>query len=416
MINEIKKNTYLIQILTLMSGTLLAQIIMLGSIPILTRIYTPTEFGFFSLFISVITIFGSISSLKYDQAIMLPKLEKNAQALVLLSVILTISITLLSIIVIYIFSVFILEYFDNNLIIVCLIPVGILLTGLVQIFTAYSSRNQFYKHLSTTKVINASILASIQISFKYLLNYNSLVSGKLFADFISLVLLYRYHVKKQTLQLKQMTKKRIKLNIDRHHHFPKYQTGTVFLNSLSQNIPILLLGTLYSSEIAGFYALTIRVLQAPIGLIGMSTKEVFYQRASKLYGNNESFFSLYKNTTLGLLKIFILPLLIIFLFGEELYTIIFGLKWSTSGVYSEILIFWLLFAFINTPSIMSFSILGLQKNQLKFEIISILLRIISIYLGFFLYNSELLSLILFTTVSVFLNFLMIIYIYKKVKK
>lgn len=399
-----------------MSGTLIAQIIMLGSIPILTRIYTPNEFGLFSLFISVVTIIGSISSLKYDQAIMLPKSQKNVEALVFLSVILTVVITLLSIILLYIFNDFILEYFDNNLVIIYLIPLGILLTGLVQIFTAYSSRNQFYKHISTTKVINASFLASIQVSFKYFLNYNSLVSGKLFADFISLILLFRYHMKKQTLQLNHITKRRIKLNIDRHHHFPKYQTGTVFLNSLSQNIPILLLGTLYSNEIAGYYALTIRALQAPIGLIGMSTREVFYQRASKLYANNESFFSLYKNTTLGLLKLFIFPLIIIFLFGEELYSLIFGLKWSISGIYSEILIFWLLFAFINSPSIMSFSILGLQKNQLKFEIFSILSRFISIYLGFYFYNSELLSLVLFTGVSVFLNLVMIIYIFKKVKK
>jgi len=85
------------QIITLMSGTLIAQVIMFISIPILTRLYTPTEFGLYSTFTAVITIIGSISSLKYDQAIMLPKRDKDAEALLFLSTILTIVMTIISI-------------------------------------------------------------------------------------------------------------------------------------------------------------------------------------------------------------------------------------------------------------------------------------------------------------------------------
>lgn len=415
-ITNLKSNTYVMQILTLMSGTLLAQIIMLGAIPILTRLYTPTEFGLFSLFLSIITIIGSISSLKYDQAIMLPKSEKNAQALVFLSILITVSITIISIVFILLFNDFILDYFDGSITILYLIPIGILLTGLVQIFTAYSSRNQFYKHLSKTKVANASFLASVQIGLKYLFNYNALIEGKLVADLISLLLLFRYHFKKQTLQIKFLSKRRIKLNVDRHHHFPKYQAGTVFLNSLSQNIPILLLGTLYSSEIAGYYALTIRVLQAPVSLIGMSTREVFYQKASRLYANKESFLKLYEKTTLGLLKIIIVPTFIIYLFGEELYSILFGTEWNIAGIYSETLIFWILLAFINSPSIMAYSILNLQKVQMYLEFFSVILRFSSIYIGFYYFNSGYMSILLFTGTSIFVNLLLISYIYKIIRK
>jgi O-antigen/teichoic acid export membrane protein len=73
----IKNNTYLLQIITLLSGTLLAQVVMLGFIPILTRLYTPAEFGIYSLFFSITSILGMVSSWKYDQAIMLPSSPKD---------------------------------------------------------------------------------------------------------------------------------------------------------------------------------------------------------------------------------------------------------------------------------------------------------------------------------------------------
>lgn len=403
------------QILTLMSGTLAAQAVMLLSIPLITRLYTPSEFGLYALFLSVINIFGNISSLKYDQAIMLPKRQKDAQALLFISLIITLIITLMSFIFILIFDNFIKQYFNNNNIIY-LIPLGILLVGLVQIFNAYSSRNQFYKTMSKVRFYNAVNMSLVQVCTKYFASFNGLVLGKLFSDLFSTIYFIRYHWEKNTLQIKYISKRRIKYNIDKHHHFPKFQSLTVFFNSISQNMPILLLGHFYSNEVAGFYALTMRVLQAPIGLIGGSTREIFYQKASKLYSNRENFFELHFKTTITLLKLFIVPTVIIFLFGEEIYSFIFGLKWIEAGKYSEILIFWILFTFINSPSIVSFSILNLQKKQMYIEILSVGLRFGSIFIGYYYFNSEMISILMFTLTNICVNIYLIIYIFLKLKK
>lgn len=403
------------QILTLISGTLAAQAVMLLSIPLITRLYTPSEFGLYALFLSIINIFGNISSLKYEQAIMLPKRQKDAQALLFISLTITLLITLLSFIFIFIFSNFIKQYFDNSNIIY-LIPLGILLVGLVQIFNAYSSRNQFYKTMSKVRFYNAVNISLIQVCTKYFANFNGLILGKLFSDLFSTIYFIKYHWRKNTLQIKYISRRRIKYNIDKHHHFPKFQSVTVFLNSISQNMPILLFGYFYSSEVAGFYALTMRALQSPIGLIGSSTREVFYQKASKLYSNGENFFALYFKTTISLLKLFIIPTIIIFLFGEEIYSFIFGLKWIEAGKYSEILILWILFLFINSPSIMSFSILNLQKKQMYIEILSVGLRFSSIFIGYYFFNSEMISILMFVITSICVNIYLIIYIFLKLKK
>lgn len=416
MLAKIKNSTYLMQIITLMSGTLIAQVVMFVFVPILTRLYTPSEFGVYSMFYSIVTILGVISSWKYEQAIMLPKSTKDAQALLFLSIVITLGMVCLVGLVILVFNAYFIDYFDGKSLLVWMIPLGVLLTGLLQIFNAFSSRNQLYKQLASVRVANSLSVVGVQSISKYLFKLDGLVAGRLLADLVSLLLLIRFHVKKQTLQLRSLSKRRLRANLKRHENFPKYQSFTAFLNAISQNIPVLLFAILYSAEMAGLYALTVRVLQVPVGLIGSSTREVYYQRASKMYAAGESIFELYKKTTLGLLKIFLLPFLVVVVFGQELFSFVFGQEWIISGEIAQILILWFLFLFINSPSVMTYSILKLQKVQMIVALFSSLIRFFSIYLGYYLFSSFFMSVILFLASSVAVNMFMILFIYFYLKK
>ena len=403
------------QIATLMPGTLIAQIVTLAFIPIITRLYTPAEFGLYSLFFSIVSVLGLVSSWKYDQAIMLPKSDKDAQALVFLSILIILGMVLFITLGLLVFSNFFIEYFNGNEIFVLMIPFGVALLGTLQVFNAYSSRKQFYKKLAMLKIVNSFSVAGVQTTSKYFFQLDGLVLGKLLADTLSLILMLKFHFKKNTLQLSSLSKRRMKLNAKKYDHFPKYQSFTVFFNALSQNIPVLLFASLYSAEIAGFYALTVRVLQVPVGLIGSSTKEVYYQLASKMYVNGEDIFNLYKKTTLALLKIFVIPFLTVLFFGEYLFSFVFGEEWIVSGGIAQILILWFLFLFINSPSIITFSILNLQKVQMKLEILSIVMRFLSIYLGYHFFDSYQLSIVFFLLSSVSTNIFVILFIYFKLK-
>ena len=71
--SEFSKN-----VLTLVTGTTIAQSIPIAISPILTRIYTPEDFGVLALFISITTILGTIANGRYELAIVLPKRDNNA--------------------------------------------------------------------------------------------------------------------------------------------------------------------------------------------------------------------------------------------------------------------------------------------------------------------------------------------------
>ena len=415
LIERIKNNTYILQILTLMSGTLMAQIIMLAFIPILTRLYTPSEFGVYSLFFTFSSIIGTVSSLRYDQAIMLPKSNRDAQALVFLSILLTLAVTSILALVVIIFYDSFLEYFNQQAFLVWLFPFSVMVIGIVQILNSYATRKEFYKKIASVKMVEAVTTVSTQGASRYFFMLDGLIAGKFLSNLFSLYQLLRYHLKKQTLQLKYLSRRRLRANSKRYENFPKYLSFSTLLNSLSQNVPILLFGSFFSPSVVGFYSLTTRVLQAPILLIADSTRSVFYQKASNMYARGEDITPLYFKTTIGLAKLFIVPMLIVLLFGPMLFEWFFGEEWRESGVIAQIVIVWFFFAFIAPPTSMMYNILNLQKFLLGLQIVTLSLRVVGIVAGYYLFDSYMVSLILFTLISIVHNLIFIAYLYFKLK-
>jgi O-antigen/teichoic acid export membrane protein len=110
------------------------------------------------------------------------------------------------------------------------------------------------------------------------------------------------------------------------------------------------------------------------------------------------------------------PLIIILLFGDSIFELLFGEEWSASGSISQIIIVWVFFLFINSPTMVTFNILHKQKAALILEIGSVLLRFTSIYAGYLLFESFYVSISLYVVSSVLINIIAILFIYSKLKK
>lgn len=72
------KGEYCHNILMLMNGTTIVQALPVAISPIHKRIYTPENFGAFAIYSSIVQFFGSITNVRYELTIMLPKKEENA--------------------------------------------------------------------------------------------------------------------------------------------------------------------------------------------------------------------------------------------------------------------------------------------------------------------------------------------------
>ena len=76
--------TPLKNVVTLITGTTVAQIIPFLISPILTRLYKPEEFGNFTLYMSFVSVFGVIATLRYDLAVVQPQDDADAKSIIIL--------------------------------------------------------------------------------------------------------------------------------------------------------------------------------------------------------------------------------------------------------------------------------------------------------------------------------------------
>ncbi|MFC1527229.1 lipopolysaccharide biosynthesis protein [Candidatus Neomarinimicrobiota bacterium] len=411
------KNSFLFNVITLVSGTAASQGILLVATPFLTRFYSPDEFGVFALYVAIVGIISVVASWKYEMAILLPKDESDAQALLFLSIIITFITALSVFLFILIFNDLLVRHTINFALFRWLVPVGVLVTGLLQVFTAWSTRREYFNDISTSRIALSGTTVLGQLSLKTTKLFSpGLIWGHLFGTLISLVVLVTIFIKKQSINLRSLQKNKIISNMHSYSNFPKYQSFAVLINSLSQNLPVLLLTLFYQPAIAGFYSLTHRALSTPIRLIGGSVRQVFYQNAAKTYSKNKSIKDKFLKTTLNLGKISIIPYLVLAIFGPTIFKFIFGNEWLISGIYAQLLILFFFLMTINPPAVVAIQILGLQKLNLIYEILLALFSFAAIYIGFVKFNSHYYSIGMFSIVGVIFNAWLIYYIYLRISK
>jgi len=414
---KIKQNRFILNVFTLISGTALSQGIMIGSSPILTRIFSPNEFGIYATYIAIITTISVISSLKYELAIMIPKEDEDANALLFISSILVMITSIVVFIIVLFFKNQLINLFPKITSIIWLIPFGILLCGLVQVFNAWVTRNEYFKNLSVSKVIlsGGSVISQITLKTTRLLS-NGLIVGNIIGNLSALFTLVIYSIKKRTIRIKNISRNDMLRNIKKFDNFPKYQSLSVLLNSLSQNLPILMLSFLYSPEIAGFYALTRRVLETPSRFIGQSIRQVYFQQASKIFSLGKSIKSIFKKTTLNLLFLSVIPFAVLAIISRKLFGFVFGQEWITAGIFAQILMMFTFVAFVNAPAVMSIQILGLQKFSLIYEILLTISRFLSIYISYKIFNNVLITIGFYSMIGFLFNAFLILFTAHKIGK
>src|SRR5690606_8080535 len=180
------------------------------------------------------------------------------------------------------------------------------------------------------------------------------------------------------------------------------------LNAASQSLPILMLTSFFSPSIAGFYTLTRTVLALPATLLGSSVQSVFYPHFNEAVIAKNKTLPLLVKATVALAAIGVWPFLIVILFGPFLFKLIFGEMWLIAGQYAQWLSIWLFFGLINRPSVSSIPVFRMQHWFLGYEVCSILLRALAIYVGFFYFSNALIAIAIFSILGAGLNIYLII--------
>ncbi|OZM56636.1 hypothetical protein CIB95_10450 [Lottiidibacillus patelloidae] len=373
----LKRRDFFKNVLLLISGSGIAQLLVLLSSPFLTRLYTPEELGLLGIYMSFLAILATISSLQYENAITLPRDDFEGANIVALTFFL---LTIIS----FLFGVSIFLYNEEISIILknkelsaylYLLPLSLFGIGAYRILSTYALRRKKYLIVSKTKINQSIGMVFTQIGGALL------IKGPLplfIGDFVGRIggsgKLLTTTLKEDWQTFKQVHYKAMKQLAFRYYKFPLLSTAAKFIKQLSVELPIILITIFYGASVGGWFLIIQRILGTPLFLIGSSIGSVFLAEASSLIHKqpnkvNDLFFKTIKNLVLIIFPI----LFIVSILSPWLVPIVFGSAWANAGAHLPILSVMYFFQFITIP--VGSTVVIREKHALQFirEIIRVIL-------------------------------------------
>ena len=373
-ISEFSKN-----VIKLITGISIAQLIPILITPILTRYFSPEQFGTYGLYVSIYTILGVIASGKYDLAIMLPKNKKDSINIVAICCIITVVFSFIVFFLLFIsrdvlFEITQLDLFKKYY---WIIPISILLFSFNQFILVWFNRDKKYNTITEHNLLKSSSnsLSSIILGIK------NISSGLIIGNMISLVLTSLFNISDllKTIQISFINKKSIKKNFFIYINFIKYSTISNLFNSLSNLGMTTLVVLFFGFKTAGLYFLAEKLIAIPVSFFTSSVSQVYFQKASILfYSNKKELLYLTKIIQKRIFLILLPFLLIISFFGKEIFSIL-GENWNSSGEIVKYFSVFILFKNIYSPISTIGDILGKQKLLLFFNISLFCFQVASFY-------------------------------------
>lgn len=89
------RGSFVRNVAVLAGGTAAGQAIVVLASPVLTRLYTPEDFGVLAVYASLLCVLSTVATLRYELAIPLPKRDEDAAALVVLCLVIVLGMSLL---------------------------------------------------------------------------------------------------------------------------------------------------------------------------------------------------------------------------------------------------------------------------------------------------------------------------------
>ena len=418
MINKLKtKSEFSRNVLTLMTGTTIAQAIPIAISPILTRIYTPEDFGVFALYIAISSIIAVIATGRYELAIMLPKKDEDAINIVVLSIIISFFVSFISLIIVFIFNTQITNLLGNQEISNWLyfIPMTVLLTGIFQSFNYWSNRKKQYKRLAVSKVIQSSTTVSTNLTMGFNgFSSSGLILGGVLGQGIATGILTRMIWKEDSHRLNQMKRLKIFSMIRKYKKLPIYNLPNAIIDGFRLSGISILIAKFFTTATLGQFSLAWKMVQTPMSLIGSSLSQVFFQKISSC--NKKDLYRIVMKFILQASIVSAPIFLFIFFFAVDVFMFVFGDNWKLAGEAASVMTPWLFLNFITSPLSTLFITLNKQDIMLIFAIFYMIIPLSLIYFfpeGRFL---EVLNIITFSMSMMLIIFIgMVIYYTHKIK-
>jgi O-antigen/teichoic acid export membrane protein len=372
MLNDVKRvffrGEFNRNVLTLMTGTGLGQVIPLAVTPILSRIYSPEEFGIFALVIAVASSLSVVATGRYELAIMLPRKDADAANIGALSIVINFGVSVVLFAIAWLANGPISEALGNPSISTWLyvVPLAVFLNGIYLNLTYWSNRKKLYFLMANRRVIQSGGMAAVQLGLGMLrAGAGGLVTGSICGQALAVGMMAKM-VHGHSPQLwRSINRRKMWALAKRYKNCAQFLVPAHTLSAVAMQLPSIFINATFGLAAAGSFMLAERVVGSPLSLVSGSIADVFRQHISQSYLAGEHCRSEFLSALQKLTVIATPPFVILVFFAPALFALLFGEKWRLSGEYAQLLSPMFFLRFITNP----LSVVAIIAQKNKYELL-----------------------------------------------
>ncbi|WP_229412941.1 lipopolysaccharide biosynthesis protein [Massilia sp. WG5] len=366
---------------TVLTGTVLAQALPILVSPLITRLCTPADLGEFSVWLGIIAITATVATLRLEAAMILDHDSDEQQTcfsvIAYFSTLFAVGITVLAI---FGHLAGIPQVQQMSWLGLMTVGLGAWLMAYNSALVAYATSYNAFSKTAMAKICSAGTIALGQLVLLFVgVGSGALLAGQILGMTIGIVAaMFLLSPPRPSLAL---VPTRSQLNyLKKHQSFWRFSLPAGLLNTAAGKFPLFLVGAKYGLFAAGLFALTERILTAPISLLAASVLEVFKRQSVHEYQTLGNCRDAFRSTFKALVLLGSGPALFIFLFAPDLCAWVFGKPWREAGEFARILAPLYFLNFVASPLSYVFFVAGKQKTELMWQV-ALFITTISVFLA-----------------------------------
>jgi len=363
----VDSSPFLRHVLTLMTGTAVAQGVTFFMMIVLARIYTPRDMGLLATYVSVASILVAVAALRYDMAIMLPRKEPEALSVARLGMVCLTAVSLLATAASFPLSGLIERQWGHEVALwMPLVGLTTFLMSAVELFKYWFNRNSDYRAIAVNQAEQQIGLTSGQL----VLGAAGMggMAGLLLGHTAGQIFAFANLGRQAGPLWRRLPQDAPSLRwaARRYRRMPLLNGPNALADALRTNGIQLLIGG-YSVASLGQFQMAWRYLDAPLILINGAVARVFFQKLSTIEPGQMR--PLVRVTIKRAILIGLAPFALIYALSPWIFPFFLGSQWTESGSFARALTPWLFMMLITSPISNLFIVTEHQDWMLGFALV-----------------------------------------------
>jgi O-antigen/teichoic acid export membrane protein len=355
----------------ILTGTAAGQALALAAAPVLSRLYSPADFGVFTVVSAVTLALATIFALRLDLAIPLPKDPRDAYSIQALAFYAITALTAVSFAMLFVFGRSIAVALGQPQLMPWLLLAPLCAAAMAgfMVLNQFAIRQGRFGDIGRRNILQSAIAVVSQVVIGSAGGRpGGLILGLGLGQAAGAASLLRGTGLRSSAAREGRQREHLAMMLRRYRRFPLILAPSGLLNTLGLQLPVVLMAYWYGSQVAGWLGLTQRVLSLPVMLLGTAVAQVYLAELAKAaHGSLLHAAAMFSTTSRRLTMVGTAVSVPLLLMGPWAFAFIFGRQWLPSGQYAQALSLSLAAELIASPLSQTLIVFERQVTQAAWD-------------------------------------------------